>query len=181
MKKWPILVAVAASVAAAIPVARASIVRAMDLADLTAAAERVVVADVAKVESQWDKDHRRIYTTVEIRVQESWKGTTPSDGTIVFHQPGGSVGEIEMSVVGMPRFSVGEKAVLFLEHARVVGLAQGKRPLHWDAIQKRWFAEPADTTGTVTVDRQGRIRAAERNTSETLDSLRAKVRALLGN
>jgi hypothetical protein len=179
MKKLPLLLAMAASILAGLPLAYASLTRAMDLAELTATAEQVVVADVSKVESQWDPTHRNIFSTIEIRVQESWKGSPPSDGTIRLRQPGGSVGEIEMTVVGMPTFSVGERALLFLQHARVVGLGQGKRPLRWDPTSKGWFAEPGDATGVVRIGRHGQMRAAETSPRESLDSLRAKVRALV--
>lgn len=178
MRKLPVLLGVAACVAAA-PRAHASLVRAMDLAALTSTADQVVVADVAKVESQWDKDHRTIYTTVEIQVQESWKGSPPSDGKLVLRQPGGTVGEIEVTVVGMPTFSVGEHALLFLKRTQVVGLGQGKRTLRWDGEGKRWLAAPADTSGLLKIGRPEDVRAASNPAPETLESLRAKVRALL--
>jgi hypothetical protein len=179
MKTCPPLLAIVATLLAGLSLAHASLTRAMDLAELTAAAEQVVVAEVAKVESQWDKDHRTISSTIEIRVQESWKGPTPSDGKLLVQQPGGAVGEIEMTVVGMPTFSIGERAVLFLQQARVVGMGQGKRPLHWDGTSKRWFAEPGDAAGAVRVGRDGQLHATERSARESIDSLRTKVRALL--
>lgn len=160
--------------------AQASLTRAMDLSELTTSAENVVVADVAKVTSQWDEHHRNIVTTIEIRVQESWKGTPPADGKIVVRQPGGTVGDIEMTVLGMPRFSVGEHAVLFLQRSSVVGMGQGKRPLRWDSLKKQWLVENANAAGAVHLDRQAKIRAAVAAPPETLDSMRDKVRALLG-
>jgi hypothetical protein len=170
----------AVSTLAALPIARASLTPAMDLGEMTAKAEQIVVADVATAESQWDKDHRTIFTTVELRVQESWKGDPPGDGKIVLRQPGGSVGEIEVTVVGMPTFSPGERALLFLHKASVLGMGQGKRPLRWDPTGKRWLASPADTSAAVQIDRRGQVRAARQSEPETLDSLRARVRALLG-
>lgn len=160
--------------------AQASMIRAMDLAELTASADQVVVGDVARVSSQWDADHRNIVTTVEIKVQESWKGSPPSDGKIVVRQPGGTVGEIEMTVIGMPHFFIGERALLFLQRASVVGMGQGKRPLRWDALGRRWMVDGADAAGAVRLDRQGKARAEVSATGETLDSMRSKVRALLG-
>jgi hypothetical protein len=179
MRKLSLLLALAALSLVALH-AQASLTRAMDLSELTASAERVVVADVARVTSQWDDDHRNIVTTVEIAVQESWKGSPPSDGKIRIRQPGGTVGDVEMTVVGMPRFSVGEHALLFLQQQSVVGMGQGKRPLHWDTSEKRWLVESADTAGAVRLDRRGRLRAEVSSPPETLDSMRTKVRALLG-
>jgi hypothetical protein len=181
MKKLPLLATLAAFLGT-VPSATASLVRAMGLAELTAAADKVVVGDVAKVESQWDRDHRNIYTTIEIAVQESWKGTAPANGRILVRQPGGTVGEIEMTVIGMPTFSVGERAVLFLEKASVVGMGQGKRPMRWDQASKQWFVEPGQADGAVRTDRGGQLRSATRpagESRESIDSLRAKVRALL--
>lgn len=179
MRKLSLFLALAALCLGALH-AQASLTRAMDLSELTDSADHVVVADVARVASQWDDDHRNIITTVEIAVQESWKGSPPSDGKIRIRQPGGTVGDIEMTVVGMPRFSVGERALLFVQKASVVGMGQGKRPLRWDANQKNWLVERADSAGAVRLDRQGRLRAEVSSTPETLDSMRSKVRALLG-
>ncbi len=179
MRKLPLSVTLAALSLIGLR-AQASLTRAMDLSELTASADHVVVADVARVSSQWDDDHRNIVTTVEIKVQESWKGTPPADGKLVVRQPGGTVGDIEMTVVGLPRFSVGEHALLFLQHASLVGMGQGKRPLRWDASEKRWMVGNAETGGAVHLDRQGRFRAETSSAAEPLDSLRAKVRALLG-
>jgi hypothetical protein len=151
----------------------------MDLAELTSAAEQIIVADVAKVESRWDEGHRAIYSIIELRLQESWKGTPPGNGKMVLLQPGGSVGQIEMTVVGVASFSVGERALLFLEHGIVAGLGQGKRSLRWDESSKRWMVGPADTSSAVHINRQGQIRTAPNTRPESLDDLRAKVRALL--
>jgi hypothetical protein len=153
--------------------------RVMDLSELAAAAEQIVVADVAKVESRWDKDHRNIYSTIEIRVWESWKGTAPADGKIVLRQPGGSVGEIEMTVVGMATFSVGERALLFLDRAGVVGMGQGKRQLRWDQASRSWLAFPGEASSAVHIEHRGRIRAVQPGPPEPLDRLRAKVRTLI--
>jgi len=178
--KWIVLLAMlVAPVFAGLPHAHASLVRAMELAELTAAAEQIVVADIARVESQWDEAHRTIHSIVELRVRESWKGNPPADGKMVLRQPGGSVGEIEMTVLGMATFSAGERALLFLDHGIVVGLGQGKRSLRWDEPSKRWLIDPPDASSTVRINGRGRIRAAQATPTETLDDLRAKVRALL--
>jgi hypothetical protein len=180
MRRFALVLLLATLSWVGLPPAQASLTRAMDLADLTRAAGQIVVADVAKVECQWDKDHRTIYSTVEIRVQESWKGTPPPDGKIVLRYPGGSVGDIEVTVVGMSTFSVGERALLFLDDVGVLGMGQGRRSLHWDATGKRWLAGSADLSTAVHIDRRGQIRAATASPPEPLDNLRAKVRALLG-
>ena len=84
--------------------APASLVRSMDLVELTENAGRVVVGEVLSVRSNWDKGHRWIYTTIELQVAEIWKGETPRNGRMKVVQPGGSVGDIEMHVHGLRGF-----------------------------------------------------------------------------
>ena len=62
-------------------------------------------------------------------------------------QPGGSVGDIEMRVLGLRSLRAGDRAVLFLgpgDPAWTVGLGQGQRPLRFDAAQRRWMVDPGD-------------------------------------
>src|ERR1017187_2239065 len=82
------LLAAAVCAVAALPVARSTLMRTMDLAELTAIADQIVVGDVLSTESAWDSGHRNIYTTIDIGVRESWKGAPPSDGRIRPRRPG---------------------------------------------------------------------------------------------
>jgi hypothetical protein len=162
--------------------ARASMVLALDLAALTSRAERVVVGEVLSVRSDWDAEHRKIYSTIEVQVAETWKGEAPRDGRVVIKQAGGTVGDIEMHVHGMPRFTAGDRAVLFLRgsmaQAAVVGLGQGMRPLRFDAQARRWMVEDGDRSAAVLLDGRGGTRPAPREPALPLESLRLKVREL---
>jgi hypothetical protein len=60
-------------------------------------------------------DNRAIFTYVTFRVQEVLKGTVPAAATVTLEFLGGSVGELTMDVVGMPRFSVGQTELLFVD------------------------------------------------------------------
>ena len=175
------VLAIAAFTGAALPLAMASLMRTMELAELTAASDQIVVADVLSAESAWDNGHRNIYSTFEISVQESWKGAPPANGRIRIRQLGGTVGEIEMTVLGMPQFISGERALLFLRHAHVVGMSQGKRHLHWDSTNKRWMAEASERSGALKVELRGNSRATLPGGPETLDDLRERVRTLVGD
>ncbi len=155
--------------------------RTMGLAELTAAAEQIVVGEVLSTRSAWDAAHLNIYTTIDIRVQESWKGAPPNDGILTIRQLGGSVGEIEMTVYGMARFTAGERSLLFLHGARVVGMSQGKRGLRWDAQDRRWLVDAPDRAGVLDVDAHGRPHVSGLDHSEALDGLRERVRALVRN
>ena len=106
----------------------------------------IVVGDVVSVHAAWDPAHRSIYSTVEVNVQETWKGSPPVNGRISIRQPGGRVGEIELTVHGMPSFSTGESSLLFLQRARVVGMGQGKRRLYREPGSERWLARSSVPT-----------------------------------
>lgn len=163
----------------ALPSATASLLRAMDLAELTTGADQIVVGDVLSSESAWDAEHRSIYSTIEIGVQESWKGSPPANGRIKIRQLGGTVGQIEMSVPGMPRFTPGERALVFLRRTHVVGMSQGKRSVRWDSASKCWMADAPDRTGALKVVLRGDARTPEPSQGESLDHLRERVRALV--
>ena len=126
MSRRPRAVALLVAIVAAglsFPAALASIARTLDLPQLAASAERIVVADVVSVESAWDAAHRNIHTTVELAVRESWKGDIPGSGRLALRQLGGTVGEIEMSVLGAAKFVPGERALFFLGRQGLVGRA----------------------------------------------------------
>ena len=164
--------------------AGASMVLAMDLGELTQRAERIVVGEVTSVRSAWDSKHERILTTVELRVAEAWKGQMPGDGRITIVQPGGVAEGIEMRVHGMPVFTAGERAVLFLRGAAsqpqaVVGMGQGKRGLRFDSTAKRWMVDGGDRSAAVNIDLQGRTRAAAPDAPLPLDELRRRVSTMV--
>lgn len=158
--------------------ASASIVRALDLAELTSRADQIVVGDVEGVRSAWDSAHRTIITTIDVVVRESWKGEAPRDGRIRLRQLGGRVGDIEMTVHGVPAFCVGERNLLFLGRNGLVGMGQGKRTMHRGQDGASWQVDLSDERGLLLVGaKPARDGRAER--AETLDALRAKVRSLL--
>jgi hypothetical protein len=158
----------------------ASLLQALDLSELTAQSDRIVIAQVTSARSEWDTPHRTIHTRLEIKVEEVWKGSAAETEVIV--QPGGTVGEVEMRVHGMPSFVVGERAVLFLAGQAapyVVGMSQGKRALRWDGASKRWMAEMAEHSAVVRRDSQGRPQPAQAEPALALDELRQRVRTLV--
>jgi hypothetical protein len=164
--------------------AAASMILAMDLADLTARAEQIVVGEVMSVSSAWDKKHQRIFTTVQLRVAESWKGQMPGDGRLTIVQPGGAAEGIEMRVHGMPGFAAGERAVLFLrgtvqQSLSVVGMGQGKRGLSFDGAHKRWMVDGGDRSAAVSLDAQGHPHSAAPESPLSLDDFRRRVGAMV--
>ena len=181
---WLILLVVEAVMSGAVGASRASLLRAMNLAELTVAADRIVVGSVVSVGSAWDLHHRRIISTIEVAIEETWKGGQTGNQRLTIVQPGGSVGDIEMSVGGMPSFSVGEKSLLFLrgQHQyQVAGMSQGKRALRWDRVGKQWFAEAPDSEGMVEVGPDARLRQARRPVPIPLSDLRQLVQQVIGH
>jgi hypothetical protein len=156
--------------------ARATVMRAMDLAELTASAEHIVLGEVLSSESAWDAKHRTIYSTVEIAVAESWKGQAPGNGRIRLRHFGGIVGDIEMTVYGEARFQPGERVVVFTQGDHLVGMGQGERRLGWDRAAKCWVAAPWDRTGASLM---GKVEG-DSEPAVPLEMLRAQVRALVG-
>jgi hypothetical protein len=182
LRKGILRIVAAAAIVGIVPAAEASMLRSMSLAELVSQADDIVVAKVVSVSAAWDPAHRRILSTIEIDVEEAWKGSSASRHLTIV-QPGGSVGDIEMTVHGMPTFSVAERALLFLrriaEREVVVGMSEGKRSLRWSPTSNQWFVDSPDSACTVEPSTEGNIRHVAARPSVGLDSIRAEVRALV--
>ena len=124
-------------------VAFAFVVNATDnqksIKQLTDEAESIIIGKVAKQKSEWDSNHKMIYTTVTVAVNEYLKGDDGSK-TQIIKIPGGKVGDVGLEVVGAPSFDDGEKALLFLgsspdkrKEKTIIGWNKGKVTLD-DAI-----------------------------------------------
>jgi hypothetical protein len=75
-------------------------------------AARLIVRGRCLAESMgWDAGE--IWTFTSFQVEETWRGSAPSQ--ISVRLLGGRVGNITSAVSGVPRFSAGEEVVLFLE------------------------------------------------------------------
>ena len=90
--------------------------------------EIVVHGQVWRTWTAWDNERQFIWTHYEILVADTLKGST--DGKVVISEPGGTVGELSMSIVGSPRFQVGEEVILLayrtpIGYLRTCGWGQG--------------------------------------------------------
>jgi hypothetical protein len=124
MRKLTIL----AALLAASPALAAEAV-ALSVEGLTRSSDAVVRGTVREATSALSADGRRVFTFVDVDVEETWRGQDRRTVRVIV--PGGEVGEIGQRVDGAPRFAVGEDVVVFLNGAeagafRVAGLAQGK-------------------------------------------------------
>ena len=88
----------------------------------------IVQGEIINFESE-EEESGKIVTKVFIRA-DKWVDTKPEAGHLTFYVPGGQVGDRIYQVEGSPKFSIGEKVVLFLkEHNNklwIQNLALGK-------------------------------------------------------
>lgn len=101
----------------------------LSVAQLTTKAQLVLQGSVTSKTVQRDAEGR-IYTRIELRVADVWKGQ-PGGKTFTIVQSGGTLGEEIATVDGQEEFSIGEELVLFLvlnqrNEGVVIGLSQGK-------------------------------------------------------
>ncbi|HVG19972.1 MAG TPA: hypothetical protein VNI02_13055, partial [Blastocatellia bacterium] len=82
--------------------------------DLIIGARAIVRAKVLSIESGFDQQHTRIYTYITLKVQEVLKGEI-TERKIVIKELGGQVGDQISVIYGNPRFTRGERVLLYLD------------------------------------------------------------------
>lgn len=103
---------------------------ALSIAELTKRSDVIVLGTVIFVASDWDVNGTAIEARIDLKVEETFKGTV-DQGKVSFHQLGGVVGEIASSVGEAASFEEGEKVAVFLfksnrDRLQLVGFFQGK-------------------------------------------------------
>jgi hypothetical protein len=94
--------------------AHATIQRAVKFDDKVDQAAAIVLGKVARTHSQWDPSHRWILTYSTFTVEQTMKGTAPAEVTVV--TPGGMVGNVVQSTVGIRPFHEGDENVIFIKN-----------------------------------------------------------------
>ncbi|MBW6464563.1 MAG: matrixin family metalloprotease, partial [Firmicutes bacterium] len=85
----------------------------MDLEDLSRESDLIITGKVFSKVSQWDLENGNIYTTININVDDIFKGEgTPLSINVIV--PGGQVDGITQIVSDTPTFEHGEEVILFL-------------------------------------------------------------------
>jgi hypothetical protein len=108
----------------------ASMVQAMDLAELVQEAELVAVARVMGQQVSYD-ERGRIVTDVQMQVESAEKGDVAPGASVVVRRLGGQLDGVAMRIEGEPSFENGELVLLFgrdPQHRsllRPVGMSQG--------------------------------------------------------
>ena len=168
------------------PAARASLILALDMPTLVQRADHIAVVDVGKISMAWDETHQHILTTVDLSVVETMKGPLKPASHVMLVQPGGTVGDISMTVFGMTPFTSGERALVFLrgaaETAAVVGMSQGKRVVRREVATGRWMVGVPDQAGASFVRTASSSSASVpilEMRARSLDDLRAEIQGLV--
>ena len=104
--------------------------RLLSVSELTARSSVIASGTVSSTSSGWDLNRTAIYTTIDLHVEQSFKGTD-SEKTITFRQLGGRAGDIVSEIAGVAVFKTGEKVIVFLTRNKdqsltIVGSFQGK-------------------------------------------------------
>lgn len=109
--------------------ARASVVLALDLAELVAEADHVLVVTAVAEHARWSRNGKQIVTDVELRNEQTLKGPARPGQVLVATRLGGTLGELALQVPGEARLGAGQRALVFLEASdgelRFVGMSQG--------------------------------------------------------
>ena len=166
----------AALVFLAVPAAHAAIAAAASFDEKVDNAAAIILGKCVRTESKFDPSGRWIVTYSTFAVEKSFKGDTASEVTLVV--PGGSVGGVHQSSVGVPEFHQGDEQVVFVKNTRlgptVLYFDQGTYDVRTDARGERVIAPVP--TNLVTVDTQRGMAAAPADTPRTVRQFEDAVR-----
>ena len=147
----------------------------LDLDDLTEKSSAVVHGKIVSSRVEWNASRTMIFTVYTVVADQYMKSALGP--VFELHEPGGAINGIRLSVPGVPAFSVGQEAVLFVwtdnrgKH-QVTGFEQGSFPVRTDP-----------QTGAKTVDRVVRLgsvqtpSAVESPSSRSLAQFVSQIRA----
>jgi hypothetical protein len=121
----------------AAPSALATIARPTDFATMVKNADSIFLGKALSERSEWAvlNGRRAIVTFVSFEVEETFKGA--SSPTLELRLPGGTIGDKSFEMVGFPRFTLGERAILFIRTNQnlicpLVGIYHGKLTIKKD-------------------------------------------------
>jgi hypothetical protein len=110
--------------------ANASIVQGLELEELVAHADRIVLGRVLFSES-FQRPDGQFGTWHRIAVGRELRGHAPDEQEVMLETLGGQIGDLGMRVEGEPSFTVGERVIVFMRDGgpytafRPVGMGQG--------------------------------------------------------
>jgi hypothetical protein len=160
----------------ATPSAEASRLIPRTLPELTAGSDLIFVGCCEAATPHWNADRSLILTGYRFRVLRAIKGSPGA--TITLDELGGVVNGVGMDVSGVPRYSVGEEALIFVHRTELgrwetYGALQGKFRVERDAQGRPWVQSdyyPAELAMMRPADRTG--------AGAPLDAVAARLRSL---
>ena len=111
-------------------VASATTVVPLSFDEIVAGAREIFIGQVVDVQSRFvdTREGRAIVTLVTFRIDDSLKGGLQTQTSLEFL--GGTVGDVSLTVAGMPQFRVGDRDVVFVgdrnEVSPLTGFMQGR-------------------------------------------------------
>lgn len=111
--------------------ANGSVVQALELQELVAHADRIVLGRVLFSES-FRRPDGQLGTWHRIAVERELRGSVPDEQEVIVETLGGQIGDIAMRIEGEPSFTVGERVLVFMRDGgpynafRPVGMGQDR-------------------------------------------------------
>ncbi len=130
---------------------KATMMQFLEIEELARNSTDVFHGQVVSAQTYWNAEHTRIYTGVNVRISEAFKGSARRGETVRVVQLGGEKNGFKTDYAGRPEFTAGESLVLFTTRTRnneltVVGLKQGKMLVNGQSATR-------DFSGLVLMDR----------------------------
>ena len=169
------------AILAVAPAARATLATAASFEQKVGNAASIIVGKCVRQESKFDPSGRWILTYSTFQIEKSIKGNAAPEITIV--TPGGQVGSLHQSSIGIPAFQPGAENVIFVKNSNagptVLYFDQGAYDVKTDARGQRVVTPvPSDL---VTIDPQRGIAVAPDNTPQPLPDFERRVGDTLHN
>jgi len=130
---------------------QATVMQRLEVEELTRNSSDVFQGQIVSTQTYWNAEHTRIYTGVNVHINESFKGAARRGETVKVVQLGGEKDGSKTEYAGRPEFAAGESVVLFTTRTRsneltVVALKQGKMRVDGQMVTR-------DFSGLSLIDR----------------------------
>ncbi len=166
--------------------ANGSVVQALELQELVAHADRIVLGRVLFSES-FRRPDGQLGTWHRILVERELRGSVPDEQEVIVETLGGQIGDIAMRIEGEPSFTVGERVLVFMRDGgpytafRPVGMGQGVMRVRTEQGVET-VRQSREGMMLMRRNAQGRL---ERSLGalpdkQRLDALLAKLRVIVG-
>jgi hypothetical protein len=164
------------------PVAHAGTLIALQLSDLVAQSDLIVVARAESESSRYQQG--LIVSDVSLHVITSLKGASKPGSDLVVTHLGGSVGQVGLQVPGAAHFDLGVNVLVFLRRSaqgdlNVTGMSQGVLPIDSSGPTAQVTMGSGDAA-LMQRDDNGAFRPAPKQvTQRPLDSVMSEIQQLL--